>query len=95
MKFVSIAWKDEVELTILVFQRISANNQRQLRHDSDADTDVDDDDDESSADLFALTIIAENLESLLHIFAGLSDGIQWSVSAILLNIRFNLPTLRY
>ena len=80
MKFVSIARKEEVKVNILVFQRISANNQRQLR--SDADTDVDDDD-ESSADLFALTIIAENLESLLHIFAGLSDGIQWSVSAIL------------
>ena len=94
MKFVSIAWKDEVELTILVFQRISANNQRQFRHDSDDDTDVDVDV-ENSADLFARTIIAENLESLLHIFAGLSDGIQWSVSAILLNICFNLPTVRY
>ena len=92
MKFVSIARKEEVKVNILVFQRISANNQRQLRSDADADVD---DDDESSADLFALTIIAENLESLLHIFAGLSDGIQWSVSAILLNIRFNLPTLRY
>ena len=92
MKVGSKVRKEEVELNILVFQRISANNQRQFRHDSDDDTDVDD---ESSADLFALTIIAENLESLLHIFAGLSDGIQWSVSAILLNICFNLPTVRY
>ena len=90
MKFVSIARKEEVKVNILVFQRISANNQRQLRSDDDTDVDVDD---ENSADLFALTIIAENLESLLHIFAGLSDGIQWS--AILLNIRFNLTTIRY
>ena len=91
MKVGSKARKEEVELNILVFQRISANNQRQLRSDDD-DTDVDV---ENSADLFALTIIAENLESLLHIFAGLSDGIQWSVSPILLNICFNLPTVRY
>ena len=92
MKVGSKAKKKEVELNMLVFQRISANNQRQLRSDDDTDVDVDD---ENSADLFALTIIAENLESLLHIFAGLSDGIQWSVSAIFfLNICLNLPIVR-